>query len=101
VAVVELGLSPQEFWDLTWYDWGLFVLRVIRNQKKFIDDQELYLAVERIKIADFRNAHRGKNEIATRPQDIFQLSFDKALTTDERPLTFKEAKALFGSKMKK
>lgn len=73
----------------------------MKRQKRRLEDQELYLAVERIKIADFRNANRGRNEMATKPQDIFQLSFDKARMADERPLTFKEAKALFGSKIKK
>ncbi len=50
-------------------------------------------------IADFRNAHSGPGHTIT-PQEVFRLSFEKEIV-QERPLTFTESKALFGSRIKK
>lgn len=81
------------------------VLKLFKRQKKLIDDREFVMSIERIKIADFRNANFRKENgepLKLEPCDVFHLSYDKPIEeTTERPMTFKEAKALFGSKIKK
>jgi hypothetical protein len=34
LAVVEVGISPVEFWSLSWYDWGLYLLRLEKRIEK-------------------------------------------------------------------
>lgn len=52
-------------------------------------------------MALFANANRGKNGPTFTPQDfLWRLSYDMDIV-DERPLSFKEAKALLGSKIRK
>ena len=51
-------------------------------------------------MALFANSNKGKNQRVFTPQDFWRLSYDKN-TVDEKPITFKEAKALLGSKIKK
>jgi hypothetical protein len=100
-----MGLSSENFWRLTWWDWGMEVFKMVRSNQKHLEEREFYLAVERIKIADFKNAHfrtESGQPLDVKPEDIFQLSYDKIRTdVDERPVTFKEAKALYGSKFKR
>jgi hypothetical protein len=93
-----LGLSPSQFWNLTWYEWGFYSLKLHDTVKHDNDLRELFLGVARIMIADFRNVHREKGAPIVMPWHVFKLSYDKI---EERPLTFKEAKALFGSRIKK
>jgi hypothetical protein len=100
VARTKLGLSPKQFWNLTWYEWGLEILRLYEQQKKVEEEREFYLSVKRIEIANFINAHRGQNSKTIKPEDVFKLSFDKDIVY-ERPLTYKEKKALFGSRIRK
>jgi hypothetical protein len=51
-------------------------------------------------MALFANANRGSGKPLYTRRDFFQLSYDKEIV-EERPLTFKEAKALFGSRIRK
>lgn len=51
-------------------------------------------------MALFANANREKNARVFEPQDFYKLSTDK-ISVEERPLTFKEAKQMYGSRLKK
>lgn len=102
MAVTDIGLSPQEFWRLTWYEWGLYCLRLYKESKKMLAQRELSVDLTRHFMALFANANRSKNQAAFTPQDfLWRLSYDKHPTVEERPLSFKEAKVLLGSKIKK
>lgn len=102
MAVTDMGLSPQEFWRLTWYEWGLYCLRLYKESKKMLAQRELSIDLTRHFMALFANANRAKNQAAFAPTDfLWKLSYDKTPQVEERPLTFKEAKALLGSKIKK
>jgi hypothetical protein len=98
-----LGISPREFWNLTWYEWGFYALKMHDLTKKHEQErqhyEDIFLGVTRIMIADFRNAHSSTGNI-TEPKDVFRLSFEKEVV-QERPLTFKEAKILFGSRIRR
>lgn len=101
MAVTDLGLSPDEFWRLTWYEWGLYCLRLYKESKKMLAQRELSIDLTRHFMALFANANRGKNGPTFTPQDfLWRLSYDMDIV-DERPLSFKEAKALLGSKIRK
>ena len=99
MAVTELGLTPKYFWSLTWFDWGLYVLKLHKDRKREIAARELSIEQTRQFMALHYNLNRGNNP-AKDPQDFWRLSYDKEVV-EERPLTFKEAKALLGSKIKK
>lgn len=92
-----MGMSCAEFWRLTWWEWGLRVIRYSKSQSDRREDHELILAVARIMIADFRNAHRKKGSAVLKSQDIFKLSFDKE---EEKkisiPLSPEEVEKRFG-----
>jgi hypothetical protein len=94
-----MGLSPDKFWGLTWYEWGLYVLKLHKDRQKELSDRELSIEQHRQAMALHYNIHRGNNP-AKIPQDFWRLSYDKDVV-EERPMTFKEAKALMGSKIKR
>jgi hypothetical protein len=100
-----MGLSKEYFWDLTWYEWGLEVLRLNDIIQQKIDDMEHFLLVHGMQIADFRNVNfRNENDqpLKLTFSDIFpNLSFSKELQTKERKLTFKEQKQILGSRFKR
>lgn len=100
VSRVKLGHDQNRFWEFTWYEWGFEMLKLYEREKRINEDREFYLSVKRIEIADYKNANWKYPGGPLKPTDIFKLSFDKE-ETKERQLTFKEAKALFGSRMRK
>lgn len=102
MAVTDLGLSPQEFWRLTWHEWGLYCLKLYKDSKRMLSQRELSIDLTRHFMALFANANRGKGTALYQPTDfLWRLSYDKQPVVEERPLTFKEAKALLGSKIRK
>ena len=76
IGVVELGLSPDEFWELSWYEWGLYILRhnkqTERETFKFETgwDQTRKLWATLINI----NSPKGKG---VKESDLIKLSYDK------------------------
>jgi hypothetical protein len=99
--VGECGLNHKEFWDLSWFEWSLYARRHrIRVQEiKAIDDG--HWARFRIQWADFRNANKGKSDTPVEPEDLIKLPFDKEKKEEQKPLSFKQAKAKLGSKFKR
>jgi hypothetical protein len=98
--VTDLGLSPEYFWGLTWYDWGLYVLKLHKDNQRRLSERELPIELTRSFMALFANANRKENARVFEPQDFYKLSTDK-ISVEERPLTFKEAKQMYGSRLKK
>jgi hypothetical protein len=106
MAVTEMGLSPQKFWALTWYDWGLFVIRQYKEEKRRFDDREFIMSIERIKIADFKNANFRKKDgkpLNLDPEDIWRLSFDeeKKKKKEKKRMSPEEVEKKFGKVGKK
>lgn len=80
----------------------MYVLRIHRNNKLLIAGRDLNIELTRSFMSLFANANKGSNTTAFKPQDFFKVSYDKVATeVEERPLSWKEAKALLGSKIKK
>jgi hypothetical protein len=42
VGVVNLGLSPDEFWELSWYEWGLYILRQKAKSEDDLGDSQAF-----------------------------------------------------------
>lgn len=89
-------MSCAEFWELTWYEWGLRALGLLKENLRRKSEDEFRMELTGRFMALFATANSKKEW--TR-QDFFKLSYDKPV--EERPLTFKEAKALLGSRIKR
>lgn len=95
IGVVELGLSPDEFWDLSWYEWGLYVLR----QKKQAEKEKYHIEngweQTRTIWATLVNIHSSKK---VKPSDLIELSFDKKVIAESKRKTPEEVEAKFNKK---
>lgn len=100
MAVTDMGLSPEQFWRLTWYEWGMYCLKLYKDSKKMLAQQELSINLTRHVMALVANANRSKTASAFKPEDFLQPA-DKEDKTIEIPRTPKEVKELLGSKFKK
>ena len=102
MAVTDLGLSPEQFWRLTWYEWGMYCLKLYKDSKKMLAQRELSIDLTRHFMALFANSNKERHQTPFTPQDfLWRLSYDRIPEVDDRPLTWTEAKALLGSKIKK
>jgi hypothetical protein len=69
--------SIEVFWELSWYEWGVYMQRYARRQEK--EHQHLETAVYnplRIIWSTIMNRHRGSKEKAYQPTDLFKLQMD-------------------------
>jgi hypothetical protein len=76
--VADLGLSPDEFWDLSFFEWSLYVLRYKRQQEQKKERYEHDWSIARVMWATLCNLHRDpkKHPAAYEPKDLIKLSFD-------------------------
>lgn len=73
-AVSELDLSPQEFWNLSWYEWGLYLMRLKVKTDKELREHNRDWDRTRQLWATLVNLN-SKQKV--KPQDLIKLSFDK------------------------
>jgi hypothetical protein len=98
-AVVHIGISPDEFWGLSWYEYDLYVLRLDALRERETFKWETGWDQTRILWSTAHNA-AFKNKV--KPVDLIKLSFDKPKQKKEdKPLTPQEMKEMFGGKFKK
>jgi len=97
-AVVDMELSPAEFWDLSWHEWGLFVMRYNKQVEKEKAAWENQWHQFRMLLTLTNNAHFKK---ALKPTDFIKLSFDKEdVKKVSVPLSPEEVEKKFGTKGK-
>lgn len=100
---MDFGLSHIEFWELSWYEWGLYHRR---HERKILIEKthnEGLWAMTRTIWATIMNRHRGKKEPVYKPQDLVKLSFDKEQEKQEQEsklLTAEETEALIKERFK-
>jgi hypothetical protein len=72
-------MSPYKFWNLTWYDWGLYILRYKEEQDEKRLEEELKWVPWRELYAIICNINRDSKKRPTpfRGPDFIKLSFDK------------------------
>lgn len=73
-------MPASEFWDLTWYDWGLWCLRIMELQRQRRESREIHLETTRSFMALYVNMHMGKGKTPVKGSDFWKLSYD---TQDE------------------
>lgn len=78
----------------------MYVFKLYKKHQTELAERELPIELTRQFMALFANVNRSKNQPPFTPQDFWRLSYDKN-TVEERPMSFKEAKALLGSRIKK
>ena len=72
----EIGISPSEFWSLSWYEWGLYLLRYEKSLDKEKREYEAHWERTRIMWATLVNVNAGKGK-GVNPKDLIELSYDK------------------------
>ncbi len=103
-ACIECGLSVDQFFSLSFYEWSLEVHRVKAKQKRENDKWEgnAMLAGEIMALMANINRDAKKKPTAFTRKDFVRLSHDlpeKQITT--KPMTPLEMKQKFGTKFKK
>lgn len=101
-AIVDCGLLPWEYEELTFYDLMLFIEKVNQEYEREHAKQETTWNQVRILWAAIKNMFRGKTDRVIAPEELIKLSFDKK--EEDVPvekLSFKEAKQRLGSKFKR
>jgi hypothetical protein len=100
-------MSCVEFWELTWYEWGLKSLGLIKEGLRRKSDDEFKMELTGQFMALFANVNRDSKKRPapyTRP-DFFKLSYDKA--EEDQPQvkptleTFEQLTERHGSKRKR
>lgn len=76
----ELGMSSEEFYNCTWYDWGLWVHRINELRKREKDNQELLIEMFRSSLMYINNWKGGKAE----KTDFWRLSYDTEPQIEEK-----------------
>lgn len=69
-------MSSAEFWDLTWYDWGLWCHRILAERKRRKEDHELTVEMTRSVMALLANINRKRTAAPYRGSDFFTLPYD-------------------------
>ncbi len=77
MAVADVGISPAEFWSLSWYEWGCYMLRLKKRieRENFLWEEEWERT--RTMWATLVNVHGNKKT----PKDLIKLPRDK----EEKP----------------
>jgi len=99
-AYAECGLTVDEFFKLSFYEWSLEIYKVRKKQERVKDKWESDAAFVRELLAMLYNPHRG-NGPQKSGKDFIKLSFDKKETETVEPLTEKAMKERLGTKFRK
>lgn len=100
-AVVHFGLSIDEFWDLSWYEWSLYTERFevkTRAENNIIEHQ---WQMTRIMWATIMNRWRSQGERTYRPEDLIRLSFDEVIITSDPNESPEDKLKKFGKSFKR
>lgn len=84
MGVVDLGLSPDQFWALSWYEWGLYVLRQNKLSEESKFRYETGWDQTRQLWATLININSGKGK-GVKPSDLIKLSYDKKESKRKTP----------------
>jgi hypothetical protein len=100
--VARVGLSPETFWRLTWYEWGLYILRLYEESEKRNADHEILMALNGDLMALIANVNRDpkKRVNAFSRNDFYKLTFDTQLKQEVDPELFQKVARRLGGKIK-
>lgn len=86
-AYTECGLSIEEFFRLSWYEWSLEVEKVSRRRKHDYDIWEGQASLFRELMATVMNSSGKSYKKHIDPKDLIHLSFDKVDETKKEAVT--------------
>ena len=95
MAVAELGISPNEFWSLSWFEWGCYLLRLEKQLDKEKFQWEEGWEQTRIIWSLIANVNGNK----FKPQDLIKLPRDKE-EKEKVLLTPEQVENMFPTKLK-
>jgi hypothetical protein len=84
LARVELGMTSEEFYKCTWYDWSLWVERILEQRKRRREDHEVVMEMFRQVLCYYYNWNRGNNP-ELMPSNFWKLSYDQDTRQDTEP----------------
>lgn len=101
-AYAECGLTVDQFFNLSFYEWSLEIYKVRKRHEKIKEKWESDAAfVREIMALMVNTTPREKGARQVKGTDFIKLSFDKVETEDRQPLTEKGMKQRLGGKFKK
>lgn len=77
-------MPSKKFWRLTWYDFGLWCLRIQELDQVKLHDRELHLGIARSLMTMYANSHLKKGASPYSPEDFYVLSTDEQDIQEER-----------------
>lgn len=77
-------MSRKKFWKLTWYDFGLWCLRIQELARLRTENFDLHRGIAGSLMAMYTNAHLSKGSEPYSASDFFVLSDDKQNIRRER-----------------
>lgn len=79
--MVELGMEPSRFWNLEYYEWSLWLLRIRSQYERRRHHDEFFIELERNTMVLMAKIHGNKHITAT---DFYTLPYDKPKTETTR-----------------
>lgn len=91
-------MRSEEFWELTWYDFGLWCLKIQRDvdARKFATEEQRELM--RHLMALTANIHSKRT---FKPSDFYQIVEERKVNAVDDPELMAKMKKKFGSSVKK
>jgi hypothetical protein len=70
-------MSEKKFWKLSFYQWSVWLQRIVLLQERRQQDRELLIELERGTMALLCNIHKDKNTPEFKRTDFYKLSYDQ------------------------
>lgn len=99
-AYTECGLSIEQFFKLSWYEWSLEIEKVNLRRKRDNDKWEQDALLARMTMAVIYNMAGKVSSKHLTGKDFIELSFDKETTVQARVMTPEEVERKFGKNLK-
>lgn len=97
-----MGLTQKKFWKLSFYEWSLYLLKLLDDQKQKEREFRLEWDYKREMWAVMMNAFfKPKAGGKFKGQDLIKFSFDEKSTSEMRVPDMDSIKRRLGSKLKK
>jgi len=82
LAYEALRIEPEQFYLMTWYEWGIKVAAINSDSQRRLDDHELLIEMFRSSLAYYYNWNSPTNKID--PKDFWKLSYDKEVPVEQK-----------------
>lgn len=83
IARVHLGMTSDQFYTCTWYDWGFEIARINELARRRREDNEVIMEMFRTGLCYYYNWN-SKQKLT--PQDFWKLSYDERPKPEDKPL---------------